>query len=440
MYETKREVKDENSKEIRGFKNHIGRFVVWREDDKHKPTMGVVAYRGPFGWQMQVGSRFASYEACNRQKKKAKRYTQPIDILDWERLGRLVFVDADHPGYNPLKIRATANRDDNPMDHSTIVDRTAATIVDPIVDQTAATIVDPIVDQTGDPIVGPIVGPISCPVRRILILCSGTGHDARSFRRLFPGVRIDTLDSDPRADATIRSDILEWDYRSIVPGTYQIVYASPPCTRFSRATSSGGEDLDLALRVALRCFEIAISLASLLWLVENPVNRLVDFPEMAEYEPFRHATTYCHWGTHYMKPTNVWTNAPVGALPYCSAQTPCAHTQDTRRHPRTSQAGTVRRSDGDITRGTRRGVSQNMPFRLLRHVVSTVTPTFDALVPVDAGSDLACSSCGLTNEEDKMLLCDGCDAAFHTHCLPDPLGEVPVGDWYCESCAFGAAQ
>ncbi len=33
-----------------------------------------------------------------------------------------------------------------------------------------------------------------------------------------------------------------------------------------------------------------------------------------------------------------------------------------------------------------------------------------------------------------MLLCDSCDAPWHTFCLPEPLAEVPDGDWLCPDC------
>lgn len=43
--------------------------------------------------------------------------------------------------------------------------------------------------------------------------------------------------------------------------------------------------------------------------------------------------------------------------------------------------------------------------------------------------------CSRTDGEDTMLLCDGCDKGFHTHCLTPPVMEVPVGLWFCASCA-----
>ena len=34
----------------------------------------------------------------------------------------------------------------------------------------------------------------------------------------------------------------------------------------------------------------------------------------------------------------------------------------------------------------------------------------------------------------QLLLCDKCDAAFHTACLRPPLMIIPDGDWYCPPC------
>ena len=286
----------------------------------------------------------------------------------------------------------------------------------------------------------PVGGRALRRVLRVLILCSGTGHDARSFRRLFPGVKVDTLDSRPETNATIVANVLEWDYRAVPKGTYQIVYASPPCTPFSRAKNNASiEEQEFGARVALRCFEICTALATVTWIVENPVNRLALHPAIIVYQRFRRPTTLCMHGTLFMKPTNLWTNAPIGVLPYCSAQTPCAHVSESGRHPRTSQTGPSRRADGTVARGTPARVSQNMPFRLLRHIVSTVALVAGAegagadLSPV--GADTACVACGGTDDEATMLLCDGCDAPYHLRCLDDPLESVPVGDWYCETCA-----
>ncbi|KAJ8258050.1 hypothetical protein GJAV_G00192630 [Gymnothorax javanicus] len=45
-----------------------------------------------------------------------------------------------------------------------------------------------------------------------------------------------------------------------------------------------------------------------------------------------------------------------------------------------------------------------------------------------------CLVCGSGSDEDRLLLCDGCDDSYHTFCLIPPLQEVPRGDWRCPKC------
>ncbi|NXY02911.1 PHRF1 protein, partial [Pteruthius melanotis] len=55
-----------------------------------------------------------------------------------------------------------------------------------------------------------------------------------------------------------------------------------------------------------------------------------------------------------------------------------------------------------------------------------------------------CEVCGRSDREDRLLLCDGCDAGYHMECLDPPLSEVPVDEWFCPACgpmdANGAAD
>ncbi|KAF4121343.1 PHD-finger [Geosmithia morbida] len=43
-----------------------------------------------------------------------------------------------------------------------------------------------------------------------------------------------------------------------------------------------------------------------------------------------------------------------------------------------------------------------------------------------------CPICESAEREDVLLLCDSCDAAYHTHCIG--LDGIPDGDWYCMEC------
>jgi len=51
-------------------------------------------------------------------------------------------------------------------------------------------------------------------------------------------------------------------------------------------------------------------------------------------------------------------------------------------------------------------------------------------------NDEGCLKCKLTSETDEnpMLFCDSCDAAFHCQCLEPVLTGVPEGDWFCPPC------
>ena len=45
-----------------------------------------------------------------------------------------------------------------------------------------------------------------------------------------------------------------------------------------------------------------------------------------------------------------------------------------------------------------------------------------------------CEVCHAGDYDELMLLCDGCDDAYHTYCLNPPLTEIPPGDWRCPQC------
>ncbi|KAL8387965.1 hypothetical protein RB595_009546 [Gaeumannomyces hyphopodioides] len=44
-----------------------------------------------------------------------------------------------------------------------------------------------------------------------------------------------------------------------------------------------------------------------------------------------------------------------------------------------------------------------------------------------------CPVCNSDSDEDVLLLCDGCDASYHTYCIG--LEDIPDGSWFCMECA-----
>ncbi|XP_034933752.1 bromodomain adjacent to zinc finger domain protein 2B isoform X2 [Chelonus insularis] len=45
-----------------------------------------------------------------------------------------------------------------------------------------------------------------------------------------------------------------------------------------------------------------------------------------------------------------------------------------------------------------------------------------------------CQFCHSGDNEDQLLLCDGCDRGYHTYCFRPKMENIPDGDWYCHEC------
>lgn len=52
--------------------------------------------------------------------------------------------------------------------------------------------------------------------------------------------------------------------------------------------------------------------------------------------------------------------------------------------------------------------------------------------PVEDSDSQPCPICGDDDNEDVLMICDGCEVASHTYCVG--LDSVPSGPWYCVQC------
>uniref|UniRef100_A0A8C4V4B9 Tyrosine-protein kinase BAZ1B n=1 Tax=Falco tinnunculus TaxID=100819 RepID=A0A8C4V4B9_FALTI len=65
----------------------------------------------------------------------------------------------------------------------------------------------------------------------------------------------------------------------------------------------------------------------------------------------------------------------------------------------------------------------------------------DACINWDMSAENArCKVCRKKGEDDKLILCDECNKAFHLFCLRPALYEIPDGEWQCPACQPSTAR
>ena len=181
---------------------------------------------------------------------------------------------------------------------------------------------------------------------RLLELFAGTGSVGRAFRDL--GWEVIGLDI-TRGHA-IQTDILKWDYAAAFPeGYFDAIHASPPCTHYSIARTSGKTPRDLVGADALvqRTLDVIAHFKPKIFIIENPHTGLMKSrPVMQHLTPYLRPVTYCKYGTLYKKPTAIWTNLGEHWL----ARAPCAKANPCNQMVNGSHQSTAQTRSGWTTR------------------------------------------------------------------------------------------
>ena len=141
---------------------------------------------------------------------------------------------------------------------------------------------------------------------RVLTLFSGT----HSVGKVCTELGWEEVSLDWAHPSTFNVNVHDWDYQSLYkPGHFDIVWASPDCSQFSKARYNcpRPRDLDTADKGVLKTLEIIEYLRPRYFFIENPETGLLKSREYMHSRPYT-VVDYCMYGWCFRKRTAIWSN------------------------------------------------------------------------------------------------------------------------------------
>ena len=177
----------------------------------------------------------------------------------------------------------------------------------------------------------------------LLELFSGTGSVGRAFRA--HGWGVFSVDIEESAKPTLVADVLRLQPEQLPPNV-DLIWASPPCTHYSRARTKAKTPRDLEGSDALvrKVLELVDHYMHIDFFMENPHSGLLRYREVVDGIPMQ-VVDYCKYGKPYRKRTSIWTNSGwVPQRPLCRHGCPAT---SGKRHTASAQQGSNSRGGSD---------------------------------------------------------------------------------------------
>jgi hypothetical protein len=196
---------------------------------------------------------------------------------------------------------------------------------------------------------------------RLLELSSGTksiGTVASSV-----GWDVVSLDMNYKTEPDIVADILHWNYKEYQPGQFDVIWASPPCTEFSRAKTVGVRKLDVADNIVKHTLRIIEYLQPKFWIMENPQTGMLKEREFMTTLPYKDID-YCKYGMPYRKRTRLWNN-----IWFWEPRPPCNYDCDASNGKKHKEAAQRAPKSGDTER---RRFSQSELYRVPSELIDEI--------------------------------------------------------------------
>ena len=199
---------------------------------------------------------------------------------------------------------------------------------------------------------------------KVLELFAGTQSVGKVAREL--GHEVISLDRDMQAD--IRSDIMDWDYRAYPTKYFDLIWASPPCTEYSRAKTVGVRDIEGSNLVVQRTLDIIEYYQPKHWILENPQTGLLKNQICMWGLPYQDVD-YCCYGMSYRKRTRLWNNIESW-IPRSLCKRDCWAMNATRtRHREVAQRGPCK---GQETNRQKQSELYVVPSDLIREIFRSI--------------------------------------------------------------------